>query len=104
MHIRIRLIFELVPDLWSDLNPLSLFENNGASFKAHNPFALKYIKELTRLPVIMHDFTCSSRDALLYNTHVITLEQVPAVTNLAPDIMFSIINGNQHGNPRIARM
>src|SRR5690349_6958425 len=104
MHIRTRLIFESVPDLWSDLNPLSLFENYYMILEVHNPFSLKNIKELSRPGVIMHHFTCASRDALLYNAHVIALEQVPAVTNLAPDIMFSIINGNQHGNPRLARM
>lgn len=63
-------------------------------FKHHQSLAFKDIKELTRAIVIMHHFHTTGWDAFLDHTHIVALEQMPAIANLSPDIVFCVFKGN----------
>ncbi len=75
---------------------LSFLQNNFTIFKNHRPFTFEDIKELPRRVVIMRHFCAASRDTFLNHAHVITLEQMPAIADITPNVMFRIFNGNDH--------
>src|SRR5258706_8856982 len=99
MNIGLGFIFKLVLDLRWDFNSLSFMQNHFMIVKDHRPLAIENIKELTCDVVNMHHFRTPRRDTLLNNAHIITLEQMPAITNLSPNIIFRIFNRNYHRSP-----
>jgi hypothetical protein len=44
----------------------------------------------------MHHLCPSGVYTLLDHAHILALEQAPAIADITPDIMFSIVNGNYH--------
>src|SRR5690349_5407473 len=71
MHIGIRLIHKLMPDLRWDLQALSLFQHDLLPFEDHRPFPFKNIEELPCNVVIMDDFRSACRNTLLNDAHIL---------------------------------
>src|SRR5215207_11189849 len=79
-----------------DFDRFTFLQSHLVIFKSDLPFALENIKELPRRAVIMHYLRATRRDAFLDHTDVIAFEEMPAVANLTPYIMFGVFNGNYH--------
>jgi hypothetical protein len=97
MHICTGLIHELMPGPGCDFKTLSFFKHQLMIFEPHRALPVQDKKELPRRIVMMHHLGSSRRDALLDYAHIAALEQVPASTVPAPDVMFAVLNGNNHG-------
>src|SRR5215211_4665450 len=92
-------------DLRSNLYPMAFLQNDYLIFNHHFPFSLENIKELSGPFMIVHNFRASRRDTFLDHAHIIALKQMPAITDLTPDIVFRIFDGNDHTTqaPRAVR-
>src|SRR5690349_515769 len=99
MHIGIRLVHKLMPDLRWDLQALSLFHQDFLPLGYHRPFPFENIEELPCKIVIMDYFRSAGGNTLLNDAHILAFEQMPAITNFAPNIVFSVFHGDQHTYP-----
>src|SRR5215207_4409257 len=88
-----------MPGLRWDIHPLSLFQHDLLPFEDHRPFPFENIEELPCQIVIMDYFRSVCGNTLLNDAHILALEQMPAIANLAPNIMFSVFYGDQHTCP-----
>jgi hypothetical protein len=96
MHIMLRLILELMGDQGRDLDSLIFLQSDLTIFKDHRPFTFQDMKELSCFRMGMHYLRAASRDAFADHTHLVALEQMPAITDFTPDVVFSGLYGNEH--------
>ena len=82
-----------------DFQPFPLLQTDAVIFENHHPPAFENKKELARGLMIVHLFRTSGRYTLLDHADIRTLQQVPAVTCPAPQVMFGVKNGDgrDHG-------
>ena len=83
-----------MPDLRRDLKPIPFFHFNFPILKDHRGFTFEDEEELPCKHVIVQRFRATGRDTFLYHAYIIAFEQVPAIADLAPRIMFGSGNGN----------
>jgi hypothetical protein len=87
-QIRRRLVMELVRHHRRNLDTLVFAEYESFVLNLHGRNPLEHEKELPRFLVIVFPFRLSGRDTLLNYTKVFSLDEVPAIASITPEIMF----------------
>jgi|SRR5208282_275178 len=84
-----RIVPHLVRCVWWDPDPFSSPQDYWTSIYFHDGFAREHVEELLRVMVKVTNLRCACRHALLNHAEFRILDQVPAITAVAPDVMLS---------------